>query len=249
MAEGAQPDARKAQSAFVRAASTSAGERKTVGERTKELSSIGFDGQPIGGGGCPVVGVEASSSGQPLPEGHPALPTERQVSSIPYGAADTPAHQPQAAEAGAWVYPSEAQFYGAMKRKGWPADPKDMQSIVAIHNGVNERAWHQILRYEALHDGCTPKLKRFMGRPADYSPKARFLNLLGYKLPFDRHDWIIDRCGHEVRYVIDFYNAAPAEGMPVSMFLDARPALDSPSALWDRLRLHWGFVQSTDPVR
>lgn len=35
--------------------------------------------------GCPVVGVEASSSGQPLPEGHPALPTERQVSSIPYG--------------------------------------------------------------------------------------------------------------------------------------------------------------------
>lgn len=32
MAEGAQPDARKAQSAFVRAASTSAGERKTVGE-------------------------------------------------------------------------------------------------------------------------------------------------------------------------------------------------------------------------
>lgn len=51
---------------------------------------------------------------------------------------------------------------------------------------------------QALHDGCTPKLKRFMGRPADYSPKARFLNLLGYKLPFDRHDWIIDRCGHEV---------------------------------------------------
>lgn len=43
---------------------------------------------------------------------------------------------------------AEAQFYGAMKRKGWPADPKDMQSIVAIHNGVNERAWHQILRYE-----------------------------------------------------------------------------------------------------
>ena len=44
---------------------------------------------------------------------------------------------------------AEAQFYGAMKRKGWPADAKDMRSIVAIHNGVNERAWHQILRYEA----------------------------------------------------------------------------------------------------
>ncbi len=26
-----------------------------------------------------------------------------------------------------------------------------------------------------------------------------------YVLPFDRHDWIVDRCGVEVRYVIDFY--------------------------------------------
>lgn len=24
-------------------------------------------------------------------------------------------------------------------------------------------------------------------------------------MPFDRHDWIIDRCGKEVRYVIDYY--------------------------------------------
>ncbi len=50
----------------------------------------------------------------------------------------------------------------------------------------------------------------------------------------------------QVRYVIDFYNAAPLEGMPVSMYIDARPALDSPGALWDRLRLHWGFVASGD---
>jgi hypothetical protein len=40
---------------------------------------------------------------------------------------------------------------------------------------------------------------RFVGRPQDYSPKARLLNLLGYKLPFDRHDWVVDRCGREVR--------------------------------------------------
>jgi hypothetical protein len=25
------------------------------------------------------------------------------------------------------------------------------------------------------------------------------------ELPFDRHDWVVDRCGQEVRYVIDFY--------------------------------------------
>ena len=37
------------------------------------------------------------------------------------------------------------------------------------------------------------------GSRRDYSPKARLLNMLGYKLPFDRHDWIVDRCGREVR--------------------------------------------------
>ena len=38
------------------------------------------------------------------------------------------------------------------------------------------------------------------GRPQDYSPKARLLNLMGYKLPFDRHDWVVLRQGgKEVR--------------------------------------------------
>ena len=104
--------------------------------------------------------------------------------------------------------------------------------------------------------------------------------MLGYKLPFDRHDWIVDRCGREVRhkclttstlqmmalqmywntvpplptvtlaavqvrYVIDFYNAAPLPNMPVAMHLDARPALDSLDALADRLRMQWRFITSS----
>ncbi len=28
---------------------------------------------------------------------------------------------------------------------------------------------------------------------------------MGGMLPFDRHDWYVDRKGQEVRYVIDFY--------------------------------------------
>ena len=60
---------------------------------------------------------------------------------------EVPQHQGEKGDR--WVYPSEQQFYTAMRRKGWPADPGDMPSIVAIHNGVNERAWHHILRYEA----------------------------------------------------------------------------------------------------
>ncbi len=66
----------------------------------------------------------------------------------------------------------------------------------------------------------------------------------GYKLPFDRHDWVVDRCGHDVRYVIDFYSGASQPGAPASMYLDVRPALDSLGAVWDRARMQWGWVAS-----
>ncbi len=68
-----------------------------------------------------------------------------------------------------------------------------------------------------------------------------------YKPPFDRHDWIVDRCGTEVRYVIDFYQGAspPAskeshQAPASSIYLDVRPALDSFGSLCDRVkkRLH-----------
>ena len=138
-------------------------------------------------------------------------------------------------------------------------------SVVAIHNTVNERAWRQVLAWEALHDrrvrrqcrqgrdlsrpfsAAAPRLVRFVGRPQDFSPKARLLNLLGYKLPFDRHDWVVDREGRQVRYVIDFYNASPEEGSAVGMHLDVRPALDSPSALLDRLQMQLRWMRSQPP--
>lgn len=56
-----------------------------------------------------------------------------------------------------------------------------MRSVVAIHNSVNERAWREVVAWERLHcDTCPqgPRLKRFMGRPSDLSPKARLLNFL-----------------------------------------------------------------------
>lgn len=62
--------------------------------------------------------------------------------------------------------------------------------------------------------------------------------MYSYSLPFDRHDWIVDRDGKEVRYVIDFYKGADKSqtaGAPISIFLDIRPALDSFSALYDRV--------------
>ena len=37
---------------------------------------------------------------------------------------------------------------------------------------------------------------------------------MGGQLPFDRHDWYVDRCGQEVRYVIDFYFHEDKAGTP-----------------------------------
>ena len=42
------------------------------------------------------------------------------------------------------MYPSQQMFYNAMRRKGWNPSEDDMQAVVAIHNGVNERAWSEV---------------------------------------------------------------------------------------------------------
>ena len=73
-----------------------------------------------------------------------------------------------------------------------------------------------------------------------YSTFLRFRSLLGYELPFDRHDWIIDRCGREVRYIIDYYDGGDVNPHDHRFaLLDVRPALDSPSAAWDRMKAAW----------
>ena len=65
-----------------------------------------------------------------------------------------------------------------------------------------------MLKWEALHaNECgQPKLKSFGGKAKEFSPRARVRGWMGYEMPFDRHDWIIDRCGKEVRYIIDYYD-------------------------------------------
>lgn len=86
-----------------------------------------------------------------------------------------------------------------------------------------------------------------MGKPTEYSPKAKIMNTLGWSvLPFDRHDWVVDRDGKEVRYVIDFYSGQPEPGRPLSVYLDVRPALDSVEGLVDRVR--WQFHEKILPL-
>ncbi|KAG7396088.1 putative ATP-dependent RNA helicase ddx49 [Phytophthora boehmeriae] len=176
---------------------------------------------------------------------NPRLSKDRVVSSIPKSDF-TPEHQTGTQDK--WEYPSEDMYFKAMKRKGWAPDAQQMKTIVAIHNTVNEQSWQEVLKWESFHPAKEPvKLKKFMGKPTEFSPKAKIMNTLGWSvLPFDRHDWVVDRDGKEVRYVIDFYSGQPEPGRPLSVYLDVRPALDSVEGVVDRLR--WQFHEKIRPM-
>jgi cytochrome c heme-lyase len=175
-------------------------------------------------------------SQQPAAHQSVALSTERDESSIPRSPS------PDGEAAPNWEYPSPQQFYNALVRKGWETPEEHIETMVQIHNFLNEEAWNEVLKWEARNNGGAlpspaPQLARFQGRPGELSPKARFFLLAGWLFPsrfnteppFDRHDWVVRRpdTGEEVRYVIDYYSAPPEpDGSPV-FSLDVRPALDS----------------------
>ncbi|KAI8841309.1 cytochrome c/c1 heme-lyase [Chytridium lagenaria] len=162
--------------------------------------------------------------GQTMP-----LPKEREKSSIPKDG--SPVGE-------TWEYPSPQGFYNALKRKGWETPEGDIPTMVAIHNFLNEACWGEIIKWEKkYHCDCQDlKLTKFRGRPQDLTPKAWFLGkFYGADKPFDRHDWTVNRCGQEVRYVIDYYSGHDEPDSPV-FNVDVRPALDTPSAIWDRAR-------------
>lgn len=173
-----------------------------------------------------VVTEDIECSSDQLPEtpqytSSVKLPIEREVSSIPRTGSDAN-----------WVYPSEKQFFEAMKRKNWDPNAIDMKTVVPIHNSVNERAWNYIKLWEAGKggDSCGGiKLTSFKGDSKKLTPRAWLRSsILGYSKPFDRHDWIVDRCGKEVGYVIDFYsNDDPANSTLPEIYLDVRPKLNT----------------------
>ncbi|MCJ1306770.1 holocytochrome c synthase [Agyrium rufum] len=130
------------------------------------------------------------------------LPTERTLSSIPRGDSEVN-----------WEYPSPQQMYNAMLRKGYDDTPQDaVESMVAVHNFLNEGAWEEIkewerrfgrglsygleqslkgdaqagvdaLRESGINDVPPPRLVKFHGRPGERTPKASILQLLGQVYP------------------------------------------------------------------
>ncbi|CAB4493843.1 cytochrome c and c1 heme-lyase [Rhizophagus irregularis] len=196
----------------------------------------------------PLHPNQKPTKGQRIP-----LSTTRELSNIPRVLKNKNNAESESANDGneekVWIYPSEQMFFNAMKRKNWNPREEDMRVVIPMHNAVNEKAWKEILEWEKLHENkCGgPKLVKFQGKVNNITPKARLLNLLGYKLPFDRHDWVVDRCGKQVTYVIDFYSGQPDPKFPqaVSFYLDVRPALTFDGALhrlrrWTNdLKMNW----------
>ena len=70
------------------------------------------------------------------------LPTERTSSSIPRDAAER------------WEYPSPQQFYNALVRKGWETPENEIETMVQIHNFLNEKAWEEVQKWEAQVNRC-----------------------------------------------------------------------------------------------
>ncbi|KAJ1853226.1 holocytochrome c synthase [Coemansia sp. RSA 1822] len=159
-----------------------------------------------------------------------ALSTERESSTIPRADQPSDTHK--------WEYPSPQQFYNALARKNMPAPEEYVDVMVDIHNFLNEGAWNEVLKWESRHECKMPRLIRLQGRPRDLSPLARIYDWRFGVRPFDRHDWFVDRCGKQVRYVIDYYEGEPTNDMPV-FNLVVRPAIDDFSSLTDRAKQMW----------
>jgi cytochrome c heme-lyase len=72
-----------------------------------------------------------------------ALPTDREPSTIPKGSGD-----------GNWEYPSPQQMYNALLRKGFTdTDATAVESMVSVHNFLNEGAWAEIVEWERRFGG------------------------------------------------------------------------------------------------
>ena len=68
-----------------------------------------------------------------------SLSTERITSSIPRDGSSN------------WDYPSPQQFYNALVRKGWETPEQHVETMVEIHNFLNEQAWNEVIKWESRH--------------------------------------------------------------------------------------------------
>jgi cytochrome c heme-lyase len=86
----------------------------------------------------PLNYMFSSISQERAPQQTVDLSVDREKSTIPRGDSE-----------GNWEYPSAQQMYNAMLRKGYTDTPQDaVESMVAVHNFLNEGAWNEIIGWE-----------------------------------------------------------------------------------------------------
>ena len=86
-------------------------------------------------------------SQSPSPHQSSSLPLDRTVSSIPRSPSPDGSEVPPK-----WEYPSPQQFYNALVRKGWETPEEHVETMVDIHNFLNEEAWKEVMKWENVND-------------------------------------------------------------------------------------------------
>ena len=140
-------------------------------------------------------------------------------------------------------FTSLSEVHDYLRTTGQKLSDDEMRVIAA---GIAFRgAWAGIADWEDLHRSDCPEtyFVKLLQNPGP-SWKARVAAALGWPTPFDRHDYLVDRCGTLHRYIVDFY----AQGAH-DFTVDARPAVNGGAGLFDRavrmpLQLMWSRVRS-----
>lgn len=101
------------------------------------------------------------------------LPLSRERSTIPKG------------DGSLWEYPSPQQMYNAMLRKGYTDTPTDaIESMVAVHNFLNEGAWAEIMGWERRFSRGLAEGYKVCARGEENANQV-----MGIEDPFDTTTW------------------------------------------------------------
>jgi hypothetical protein len=102
-----------------------------------------------------------------------------------------------------WVNPTPMQLFRAIRRKEMDIQEEDALEVAFTHATVVDFTWQLIEEYEGKYRQQCPNiaLKRFEGKYGQHTMKSWLTEKAFGLTPYDRHDWWIDRCGTEVRYL------------------------------------------------
>lgn len=117
---------------------------------------------------CPIVHEKPAATGCPVPHDAPVKPAQCPIDhdqlsplnqmptltqeTAPNQSVQLPTNRTESSiprdPAAKWEYPSPQQFYNALVRKGWETPEEHVETMVEIHNFLNERAWLEVLKWE-----------------------------------------------------------------------------------------------------